>query len=97
MNVEDESKGGLIGGFGDEPMALPAFEMSNGPVPGFMIKEQMGQGADDMEIKRLESTKLRISKINDIASVKVSQAKAARNTFIKMFFIFRVFSTSLSR
>ena len=97
MNVEDESKGGLIGGFGDEPMALHAFEMSNGPVPGFMIKEQMGQGADDMEIKRLESIKLRISKINDIASVKVSQVKAARNTFIKMFFIFRVFSTSLSR
>ena len=81
MNVEDESKGGLIGGFVDEPLALPAFDMSNGPIPGFMSKEEMGQRADDMEIKRLESIKLRISKINDIASVKVSQVKSRQEHF----------------
>ena len=69
INFEDESKGGLIGG-------LIASEMGKGPTPawspGFMNKGKIGQGAEDMQIDRLEAVKLRISEINDIASVRVS-------------------------
>ena len=61
MNFEDESKGGLI-----------ASEMGKGPIPGFMNKGEIGKRAEDIQIDRLEAVKLRISEINDIASVKVS-------------------------
>ena len=79
MNFEDESKGGLIGGFGDEPIAVPAFEMGKGP--GFMNKGKVGKVAEYMQIDRLEGVKLRISEIKDIASVKVSLVPTAENTF----------------
>ena len=72
MNFEDESKGGLIGG-------LIASEMGPGPIPGFMDKEEIGQRAEDMQIDQLEGVKLRISEINDIASVKVSLVPTSEN------------------
>ena len=79
MNVADESTEGLIGGFGDEPIAVPAFEMGKGP--GFMNKGKVGKVAEYMQIDRLEGVKLRISEIKDIASVKVSLVPTAENTF----------------
>ena len=74
----DEDKNGMIGGFSDEPMEFPPFDMgsmpSRGPMPGFMDgmdMPPMGDGTDGMP-GPLDMVKMQIAAITDIDGVKVS-------------------------
>merc|ERR1712168_623955 len=72
----NEDKNGTIGGFSDEPMEFPPFDMgsmpSRGPMPGFMDgmdMPPMGDGTDGMP-GPLDMVKMQIAAITDIDGVK---------------------------
>ena len=62
----DEDKNGMMGGFSDEPMEFPPFDMgSKGLMP------PMGDGTDGMP-GPLDMVKMKIADIEDVEDVKVS-------------------------
>ena len=72
----DEDKNGMMGGFSDEPMEFPPFDMGSMPSkgPGFMggmDMPPMGDGTDGMP-GPLDMVKMKITEIEDVEDVKVS-------------------------
>ena len=85
FDFEDEN--GLMGGFSDEPMKFPPFDMGKGPMPmpgkgpmpGFMDGMQMPPMEDGTDCMPpidmpgpLDMLKMKICQIKDVEDVKVS-------------------------
>ena len=77
LDFEDEN--GLMGGFSDEPMTFPPFDMGKGPMPGFMDGMEMPpmedgtDGLSPIEMPGpLDMLKMKIFQIKDVEDVKVS-------------------------